>query len=83
MFRDMDKWYEIRRRVLVEGVSIRQIQRETGLHFTTVKKILENSSPPAFQTPERECTKLAPFKERIAEIIQLDKKIKKKQRQSD
>ena len=80
MFRDLDKWYEIRRRVLVEGVSIRQIQRETGLHFTTVKKILANSSPPAFQIPEREGTKLAPFKERIAEIIQLDKDINKKQR---
>ena len=30
---DMDQWLEIRRRVLWEGVSIRQILRETGMHY--------------------------------------------------
>jgi len=46
VFRDMEKWKEIRYRVLREGESIRQIQRETGLHFTTVKRVLTHSSPP-------------------------------------
>ena len=45
----MEKWCKIRERVLREGESIRQIQRETGLHFLTMKKILTHSSPPAFQ----------------------------------
>ena len=39
MHRDMEQWSEIRRRVLVEGVSRRQIIRETGLHWDTFKKI--------------------------------------------
>jgi len=47
MFTAMDEWSEIRRRVLVEGVSQRQIQRETGLHWTTIKKVLAHSEPPS------------------------------------
>ena len=33
MYRNMEDWSEIRRRVLVEGVSKRQILRETKLHW--------------------------------------------------
>jgi transposase len=76
----MDKWCKIRERVLREGESIREIQRETGLHFNTVKRILDNPSPPPFQTPEREATKLGAFKNSIAAIIQSDKEMPKKQR---
>ena len=46
MFREMEQWNRIRQRVLREGVSLRQIQRETGLHHSTIKKILAFSSPP-------------------------------------
>ncbi len=45
----MDQWTEIRRRVLVEGVSRRQVLRETGLHWKTLKKILEHSAPPGYR----------------------------------
>jgi len=76
----MEKWCEIRERVLRDGVSIREIQRETGLHFKTIKKILKHSSPPPFQTPDRPANKIGPFKKRIAEIIQSDKEMPKKQR---
>lgn len=80
MFRDMEKWTEIRRRVLVEGVSIRQIQRETGLHFETVKRILAHPSPPEFACPPRPSPKIGAFRERIAAIIESDKALPKKQR---
>ena len=43
----MQQWSESRRRVLVEKVSKRQILRETGMHWTTLEKILEHSQPPA------------------------------------
>ena len=69
MFRDMQKWKEIRHRVVREGVSIRQIQRETGLHFTTVKKVLTHSTPPPFRCGERAKPKIGPFLDRIAEIL--------------
>ena len=69
----MEQWCRIRQRVLRDGVSIRQIQRETGLHFETVKKILGHSSPPEFQCPERSQPKIGPYLERISEIIEGDK----------
>ena len=80
MFRDMQKWKEIRHRVVREGVSIRQIQRETGLHFTTVKKVLTHSTPPPFRCGERAKPKIGPFLDRIAEILAGDKDSPKKQR---
>jgi transposase len=76
----MEKWCEIRQRVLRDGVSIRQIQRETGLHFTTIKKILSFSSPPKFRTPLRRKTKIGPYWERIAGILEADREVPRKQR---
>ena len=73
MFRDMEKWTEIRRRVLRDGESIRGIQRETGLHFNTVKKVLTHSSPPPFQCNERPKPNIGPFLDRIGEILSSDK----------
>ena len=57
----MEQWCEIRQRVLRDGESIRQIQRETGLHFDTIKKILAHPTPPAFRTPVRVKPKLGPY----------------------
>lgn len=41
----MEQWNSIRQRVLRDGVSIRQIQSETGLHYQTIKKILSHIRP--------------------------------------
>ena len=46
MYTDMEMWRDIRRRVLVEGESKRQICREYGIHFRTLQKILEYPEPP-------------------------------------
>ena len=45
----MENWSEIRRRVLVEGVSRRQILRETGMHWRTLRKMLKHSEPQGYQ----------------------------------
>jgi transposase len=76
----MKKWCEIRQRVLRDGESIRQIQRETGLHFQTVKRILAHPSPPDFRCPDRPQPKIGPYVERIAGILAADKDLPKKQR---
>jgi transposase len=76
----MEQWSLIRQRVLRDEVSIREIQRDTGLHFNTVKKILSHSSPPEFQCPERPQPKIGPYLERIADILSADKSMHKKQR---
>ena len=49
MFRDLQSWAAIRRSVLVDGVSKRQICRETGLHWSTLQKILQYEAPPGFR----------------------------------
>src|SRR3954452_6885584 len=43
---DMELWSEIRRRVLVEGVSRRQICREYGVGWRTLEKMLAVPEPP-------------------------------------
>ena len=65
MLKDMLQWAEIRRRVLVDGVSKRQILRETGMHWRTPEKILANPEPPAYRAPAiRARPKLGPYLER-------------------
>ena len=81
MYRNMDDWAEIRRRVLVEGVSRRQILRETGLHRQTLQKILEHSEPPGYrQQKPRPRKKLGAFLERIRQILKEDQAMPRKQR---
>ena len=81
MFTDMQQWADIRRRVLVEGVSKRQILRETGMHWRTLEKVLANPQPPGYRTEvPRPGPKLGPFLDRIARILEEDKGCPRKQR---
>ena len=78
----MELWASIRQRVLRDGESIRQVGRDTGLNYRTIKRILAHSSPPAFACPSREKPKLGPYVERIAAILAADREsgLPKKQR---
>ncbi len=77
----MDEWTEIRRRVLMEGVSRRQILQETGLHWLTLKKILAHSEPPGYrQLKPRRKHKLGKYLGRIEQIPKEDQAMPRKQR---
>lgn len=77
----MEQWSEIRRRVLVEGDSKRQILRETGMHWRTLEKILAHSEPPGYRLgAPKPKPKIGPFLDRIREILEEDKRVPKKQR---
>ena len=77
----MEQWSELRRRVLVEGVSRRQVLRETGMHWKTLAKILENSEPPGYRQEKRGGRpKLGEYLERIEEILGQDARMPRKQR---
>lgn len=81
MYRTMDEWSEIRRRVLVEGVSRRQILRETRMHWRTLQKILTHSQPPGYrQHKPRAKRKLGDYQSRIEQILQEDQALPRKQR---
>ena len=77
----MEEWAEIRRRVFVEGVSKRQILRESGLHWKTLEKILEHNAPPGYRLHKpRPKGKIGPYVERIRQILTDDKAMPSKQR---
>jgi transposase len=77
----MEQWAAIRRRVLQEGVSKRQILRETGMHWTTLAKILAHSQPPGYRVQQlRQKPKLGRHVDLIRQILAQDKLFPKKQR---
>src|SRR5512147_138941 len=77
----MDKWSEIRRRVLVDGLGKRAACRQYGIHYKTLKKILTHSEPPAFRRPERRRPSvLGPLLPVVHQILMDDAKAPRKQR---
>jgi transposase len=77
----MDWWTKIRLEVLRGEKSKREILRREGIHWETLKKILEYSEPPGYRLKEpRTKPKIGPYLERIAQIIEEDKALPKKQR---
>ena len=81
VYRNMDEWMAIRRRVLVEGVSKRQVLRETGMHWTTLEKILAHSEPPGYRRRrEPEKPKIGPHLGWLAEVLKADEALPRKQR---
>src|SRR3954447_16625234 len=77
----MENWAEIRRRVLVDGLSRRAACREFDIHWDTLQKILDHPEPPGYRrTAPRPGPKLDPFLPVIHQILQDDKKAPRKQR---
>src|SRR5437764_15076635 len=75
----MDNWAEIRRRVLVDGLSQRAACREFDLHWDTLTKILEHPEPPGYRrTAPRPRPKLDPVLGVIHQILQDDTTAPKK-----
>ena len=81
MYTDMEIWAQIRRRVLVDGLSKRAACRQYSIHWDTLKKILEHAEPPGYRRAvPRPRPKLDPFLPVIHQILEDDKKAPRKQR---
>jgi transposase len=81
VFTDMEKWSEIRRRVLVDGLGKRAARREYGIHYKTLKKILTHAEPPGFRRPERQRPSVVgPLLSVVHQILMDDRKAPRKQR---
>src|SRR3954449_5413496 len=77
----MEKWSEIRRRVLVDGLGKRAACREYGIHYKTLRKILTHTEPPGFRRPERQRPSvLGPLLSVAHQILMDDRKAPRKQR---
>ena len=77
----VDVYLRVRRAVMVDGMSIREVSRVFGLHQDTVRKILAYSVPPGYrrQSPPRR-PKLEPFTGVIDQILTDDLRRPRKQR---
>jgi transposase len=81
VFKDMEKWVEIRRHVLTGEISKRAACQKYGLQWRTLQRVLEHEAPAGYQRKEpRQKPKLERFLPIIHEILQQDQKAPKKQR---
>jgi len=66
----MEQWTDVRRAVLVEGISKREACRRFGLHWGTLQRILEHSGPPGYQRlVKADRPVIGPWLGRIAELL--------------
>lgn len=83
MYKNMELWTEIRRRVLTGELGKRAACREYDLHWETLKKILEHDEPPGYRKARpRARPVIEPFLEIIHQILESDKHAPRKQRHS-
>src|SRR5512135_2142823 len=77
----MEKWAEIRRRVLVDGLSRRAACRAYGIHWKTLRKILTHTEPPGYRRigPKRPSI-LDPLLPVVHQILKDDRQAPRKQR---
>lgn len=77
----MHEWTEIRRKVLVEGVSKRSVMAEYAMAHRTLEKILSSPEPGSYTGAERRPKpKLGPFLGVIDQILEDDRSAPPKQR---
>jgi hypothetical protein len=77
----MEKWSEIRRRVLVDGLGKRAACRQYGTHYKTLRKILNHPEPTGYRrtAPWRRSV-LDPLLPVVHQILKDDVKAPRKQR---
>jgi transposase len=81
VYTDMEWWTKVRLEVTREGKKKREVLRDEGIGWETLKKILAHAEPPGYRLKEpRPKPKIGPYLERIAQIIEEDKALPKKQR---
>jgi transposase len=77
----MEWWTKIRLEVLRGESSKREILRREGVHWKTLTKILKYPEPPGYRMKQsRPKPKMGAYLEQIAQIIESDKSLPKKQR---
>ncbi len=77
----VELYVKVRRAVMVEGKSEREVARFFGVHRQTVKKMCAYSAPPGYRRPKAAVSpKLAPCAPIIAAILKVDKQVHAKQR---
>jgi transposase len=82
MYRDPVLWARIRHRVLVRGISGRQVSRETGIDTRTIRKMLSCASPPARKKCQFHRPKLGPHTSTIGRLLEQNRSLPRSARLS-
>lgn len=78
---DVESWEQIRRAYYLEQKSMREIGRETGHAWRTVKRVIESGEPGRYVLRNgRDAPKLGPYKEAIGELLKQNLHLPVKQR---
>lgn len=67
----VEQWAELRRLHFVQGISIKELHRRTGLHRQTIRRALRSSEPPRYER-EGVPSKLDAFKDEIHHLLRAD-----------
>lgn len=77
----MEQWEQIRRMYHIEKKSIREIERETGHAWRTIKRMIEAEEPQKYkQKKKRVARKLGPYQKKIEELLAENGHLPRKQR---
>jgi transposase len=71
---EVEQWAELRRLHFVKGVSIRELQRRTGLGRNTIRRALRAEAPPRYKRRSGP-SKLEPFKPEIQRLLRAEPKL--------
>jgi len=73
----VELYAKIRRLVMIEGRSEREVARLFGIHCTTVRKMLRFSAPPGYR---RKVPVVSPKLDPLDAVLEADRHVHKKQR---
>ena len=77
----MEQWTDVRRAVLVDGISKRAACKRFGIHWDTLQRILQHSAPPGYVRKQATAKAvIAPWLGRLKELIQANTDLPIKQR---
>ena len=70
----VEQWAEVRRLHFVRGLSIREIDRRTGLHRDTIRNAIASDEAPRYERAPAG-SKLDPFKDEVHRLLRQDPKL--------
>lgn len=77
----MEQWTDVRRAVLVDGISKRQACRKFGIHWQTLERILRYPAPPGYLRKQAVAKAvIAPWLGRLKELVESNSDLPIKQR---
>ena len=83
MYADIERWIDVRRAALAEGMSKRAVCRRFGLHWDSLQRILQHPIPPGHRRKQAaEKRVITPWLGRLGELVEASPDLPSKQRYS-